>query len=963
MPALLVTLLLLIPAILCTTAARAKDSTDFEGLRIETIRLQADGPLNRISLGDLLKLVRLQEGDRFSLSRARESVQQLYSTELFHDIQVAVSPGSDDNVVVIFRLIRKFLVRKISFEGDVELADRLLRAELAFREGEAYSDVRLEETLARLRELYQTQGFYRTQIEADFQKRNQEALLDIRLQIRAGPQARVRHLEIDTEGEVSEREVLQVIRTREGKRFSKSHSDEDLSLLETHLATRGYLRPDVYLRDGVRYDPETNTVDLIYRVVPRQKTEILFEGMELSPDRLAELPLFNQRGPVQAFLDETAEALQLQLQQEGYFLAKVSLQQVPGQKEPSALLFKVDQGRKYEIAAIRFEGNSNVPDGSLRSLVDVETAGFFSRGKATNRILNSDARKIEFQYHQRGYIRARVEPRLVPANPSEDKLAVLFQITEGPEFRVQNLQVKGNQAVETAILMEEIQLQPGQPFSPIVLAQDRSNLIAFYENLGYRNVDFRSTVTHPQPGQVDLVYDIQEGSQFQLEDIIISGNSTTQRSVVQRELAIQPGDPLSLDKILQSETNLYNLAIFNRVEMNEIPSLNQPTRRSLLIQLEEAKKYTLLYGIGFSKSFDSAASEGVRGTFGITNNNLWGSGRTLSLGLRAGQQLQRGNLSLTLPYLFGKTLPTVLSMTVENEDRISNADLGEDLRVRARPFDSFRILFSSQTERKLSRRESLFFRYNYETVNITVPANLEERVPLQFFREQDDLRLSSLSLTYLNESRDDPAYPSSGFFLNGETQLSTEFLGSNTEFLRILLQGQYYKSLFPGLVLASSLRIGTISPFGTPFDEPVENSVPISERFFSGGATSLRGLPQDLAGPLLRDPESGEVILVEDGSGNSRPVALGGNALLIGNFELRFPIYGLFNGALFYDVGNVFESITELGSSGFSNAVGFGLVLRTPVGPVRLDLGYNTNPPDFPGFNRWNLHINIGHPF
>jgi outer membrane protein insertion porin family len=285
--------------------------------------------------------------------------------------------------------------------------------------------------------------------------------------------------------------------------------------------------------------------------------------------------------------------------------------------------------------------------------------------------------------------------------------------------------------------------------------------------------------------------------------------------------------------------------------------------------------------------------------------------RSLSLGLRAGRQRQRGNISYTLPRVFGWELPTVLTAAVDSELALTE-QRGTRRALTGRPFDAFRIIGSSQSERRLSARESFFVRLNFQNVRINVPPGLESALP--FFREEENLQLSSMSISYLNESRDDPLDPKAGFLLSGEALLSAKFIASDRQFFRILTQGQHYKQLIPGLVLATSLRIGAILPFANDQIIPGANPVPISERFFSGGSTSLRGLPQDLAGPLLRD-ENGDVVLVDE-SGRpdpeGRPVPLGGNGLAIGNVELRFPLFWFISGAVFYDIGNVFRSITDV---------------------------------------------------
>jgi len=353
----------------------------------------------------------------------------------------------------------------------------------------------------------------------------------------------------------------------------------------------------------------------------------------------------------------------------------------------------------------------------------------------------------------------------------------------------------------------------------------------------------------------------------------------------------------------------------------------------------------------------------VRGTLGLSNSNFLGRASTLSLGLRVGAQRQRANISYNLSQFLERKFPSVISLTATNSKALTENIEGGQEAFRGKPFDEFRLIASTQTQRKLSRRDALFFRYNLEKVQITLPENLPG--PLQFFRQEEELLLSSVSLSYLNESRDDPTDPTTGFLLSGDSRLSARLIGSDEDFLRLFTQGQYYRKLFPDLILASSLRLGVIVPFGETAGQPLGNPIPISERFFSGGSTTLRGLPQDLAGPLLRDPVTGEIILVNsrgEPDPNGRPVPLGGNALLITNLELRFPLVALFSGTLFYDFGNVFRNPTDPGS-GFNHAVGAGVQVNTPVGGIRFDFGYSLNPPDVTGFHHWNFHITLGQPF
>ncbi len=924
-----------------------RGADNLEGKNVGQIELESDGPLTMVAPSDLRGLIELRSGDRFSQSAVRHSIQRLFSTRVFHDILVSAEP--DGEVVnVTFTLIRKYLVSELDFTGSTALSKEDLRRAVTIRPGEPYSEDALARSLAKLMDLYRRNGYYKSALTPEFELDQEKALLKVVFRIDSGPRAVVGEFSLEVQGnELDREEVAKWFSLQRRKEFSQSDLTEEMRMVSERLVRRGYLDALVYVREGPDYEPESNQVRLTVRVVPRRKTPIDFVGADLSDEELQDLPLFSERSPAGIFQQETVEALQTKYQSEGYLMAAVRLEDP--QADPNRIVFRIDRGDKLKVGQILFSGNRFATSTELRVLVSVKPSGFFSRGMLTDQILEQDQRNLESFYQQRGFLDAKVTRTL---ERREGKVDVTFQIVEGDRYRVSAFTLTGVEKIDEKMVRKEIRIEANQPFAPLVVAQDRANVIALYENLGYRQVDFRSEIKRTSEHSVEVKYLIREGSQSLVDRIVVTGNSQTRRRVILREVALQSGAPLSLGGVLETEANLYNLAVFNRVQINEEPSHKDPNSKTVIVNVEEAKKYTLLYGIGYS-SF-----EGPRGTVGFTNNNFLGRARTVSLGTRLGRTRQRGNLSYTLPRLLGRKLPTVFSFTIDNEKAQTTRTFGSQRAILGRPFDSFRLIGSMQTERRLSRRESLFFRYRYEDVHLDVPADLE--VPLEFFREEENLRLSSLSVSYLNESRDDPSEPTKGFFVSGDASATSRFIGSEAELLRFFGQGQYYKEVRPGLVWASSLRLGVIAPYART------DRVPISERFFSGGANTLRGLPQDLAGPLLRDSETGEVILVnEDGERdpNGRPLPLGGRALLIFNTELRFPIVGFVKGAAFYDIGNVYERIHDIFLTAPTHTLGLGLLLSTPVGPIRFDVGYNPDPPGLPGFRHFNFNFTLGHPF
>ena len=927
-----------------------------EGMLVGRLELRAAGPLRRISTADLWNLVALEEGRPYLMSKAKQTVQRLYATRAFHDVQVEALPVEHSKSVdVKIHLVRRYLLQEVRFSGDLQLANRELRRELALREGQAYSHEQLQKTLTRLQELYRQNGFYQAQIEPGYQLDGENALVTLSLIVEAGKRATVGSLNLDYDGEIEEREIHSRLATRPGGGFSRVDVEDDIRSLRHYLARQGFLRSNVYLKDNFGYDPQTNTVDLNFGIVLREKTEIRLEGLEENDQELRELLLFQEGSPANVFLEDTANQLLESFQTQGYLLAQCRVETPDG--NPTTIVISVDRGEKFKVGDLLFEGNRFAESGSLEKILQVRRARLFDRGRFTTAMAQADVERIRSYYRQRGFldVKVDVQSRLVEGS---DRIRVVFRLQEGPRYFTKRLSILGNQEIDTDLLMSEIRSNPGNFFSPVQVAQDRASIIAAYENRGFRDVDFRSEVSYPAPGEVEILYLIEEGDQVVADEVIVSGNHHTREAVLEREVVVRKAAPIAQNRVFETEANLYDLAVFSRVNVFETPSFIRPGAKIVHVNVEEAKRYTLVYGIGYS-SF-----EGVRGTLGITDSNFQGRATALWLGLRAGAQRQRATLSYRVPRFLERKASTVFSVTADNEKALTESVDQDTRAIRGRPFDSLRLVASAQTEQRLSRRELLFFRYNLERVRLDVPSDLA--TPLQFFREESRLRFSNLSIAYLNESRDDPSNPREGFFLSGEALLSARLVGSEREFFRVLTQGQYYRKLFPDLLLASSLRIGWIAPFGTTAAPQLDNPIPISERFFSGGSSTLRGLTQDLAGPLLTDADTGRVILVNDlgqPDPNGRPIPLGGNGLVIANLELRFPLVSILSGALFYDVGNVFSSFTELGVEGASQAVGLGVRINSPVGPLRVDAGYNPSPPDVLGFRRWNLHLTLGHPF
>jgi outer membrane protein insertion porin family len=733
--------------------------------------------------------------------------------------------------------------------------------------------------------------------------------------------------------------------------------EKDVRRIDQYLNLKGYLRPRVDLMRIHEWDSSENSIDVSFFVLPRKLTPITFVKDTIPEDIRQNLPIYRSEVPGKHSLDETARYIRDYLDREGLYRSFVEVQ-TENPRAPEKIDISIEKGKRYKISQLKFQGNIYLSRERLENLISTRSSKQMKSLTRTG--IETEQERIKLFYQESGFLNVRVSYEFEEL--PNDELAVLFKIEENERFYVNSLKIQGNDFFSESRIREELRFASGEPFSPLGLSGGQAGLTAIYRNAGFKNVQVRAEYRLNETNSVDVMYFIEEGSQYFNNDYVVVGAKRTKRETIDKQILGQNGEPFSFEKNLESENNLYDLAVFDLVEVNEIPSGKGEDKITRLFSLEESRRLTLIYGIGYSHSFGSTASEGVRGTFGVTDANFLGGARPISLSGRFSRRRQRASLSYTIPKPLDRPLPTLVSLAADNEKRLEIGDDQSILTLRGRPYDSFRIIASSQTEKRLSRRESLFFRYSFERVRNTIPEDLQ--IPLEYFREQEKLRLSSVALSYLSESRDDAFDPHEGFFVKGDTKLALKALGSQEQFFQFLAQGVYSLPLNENATFVSSLRLGFIEPFGDSRNSLVSNPIPISERFFSGGPTTLRGIPIDLAGPLLLD-EEGNPILVNQGTAEKPdmvPVPEGGNALAIVNVELRFPRNRLIGGALFYDIGNVFPSITNY-SGRINQAAGIGIYVRTPIGPIRIDAAYNPDPPDIPGFKRWLFHLNFGHPF
>jgi outer membrane protein insertion porin family len=718
------------------------------------------------------------------------------------------------------------------------------------------------------------------------------------------------------------------ISLRTGRPFSASALNKTVGRLKKLYISRGFLNATIR-PENFRFDQDSNTLDLDLFLDSGPFIYVDLAGASVPRKRLVELvPIYEEGSLDRDLINEGKKRLADYFQGQGFFDVKVKSEdpiEVPEQNAYQ-VNYTIERGEKQKVTSLEFPGMSHFQPGQITPSLEIRTAGWTHRGNFSEELLARDVETLRNLYSGEGFEQAQIEGRIEKDRRGKN-LRVSFHLQEGNRTTVEAVSVIGPRQFSGEELVQALQLQPARPFSPITLEEDKRKLQALYEDRGFADFQLETAVERPQPGKVRLQYRVEEGASSKVGDLHVLGNELTRRKVITRNINFHEGYFFSRTRLLSSEQRLYNMGLFQRV--NILPLNVRPPNhdRPVLIRVEDASPIVLAYGLGYEARQDYKGLQGLRGTFDISHNNLFGLARSLSFRATAGYRLQRGQITLKDPRLFNWEMEGLALIYAERERRTS--------------FVSDRNNASLQILKKRGAADNFFLRYSYETVDLS-----DKYVnPLATGQEYlGKLNLSSFSTAWLRDTRDDPLDPQKGFFHTANFLVTAQAIGSEANYVEFYGQTQAVKKIGPGTVVATSFRLGLIEPFGRQ-DNGLPMQVPITERFFAGGPNTLRGFKLDRAGPL--DPTTGNPV--------------GGNAMIIGNVELRHLLTRNFMVAPFYDTGNVFFLTRNVRLSGFSNTLGLGFRYKTPFGPLRLDVGYNLDPT--PGQKNPLLFFTIGNPF
>jgi outer membrane protein assembly complex protein YaeT len=840
----------------------------------------------------------------------------------------------------------------------------------------------------------QENGFYRASISHSEQQDPENQQVNVTFAIHAGPVAHVGKVEVRGNSIFSRGQIQDIGHIHPADVVTAQIASDAIDRIRKKLQKRNRWLAQVAIATK-EYRTETNTVDYTLQVETGPLVEIVIQGFRLSKATIKRtIPVYEENALDDDLLNEGKRNLLTYMESRGYFDATVGLKKESDPGNLVRVIYSIDPGERHKVVEVEITGNKYFRDEDLRPGMQVQAKNLLlPHGRYSEALLRSDVRDITNKYLANGFSQVKVDSHAEDDYHGNNQIAVFIHITEGPQILVGSFQVVGNDT-QPVTSFPPLNSQPGQPFSDVNVAQDRDILLSYYFNNGYPNATFEATAKPGAENRMDVAFHIHEGERVYVNRVLVTGEEFTRPYVINRELEMKTGDPLSQSSLLDTQQQLYNLGIFSQVDTAvQNPDGSEPSK-NVLVQLREAKRYTFNYGGGFqfqtgqpsNGSNQPLGNAGVSPlvSFDVSRLNFLGRDHTITFESRLGGLQQRGLISYEAPRLFN------------SPDWKATFTGFFDHTVEVTTFTSQRLEAVTQAEQIISRKADgsssavMDYRFNYRLVKAILNQNTKFN-PLEIPLLSLPVRLGEPGFAYIRNHRDNDLETTRGSYITVDAGVASSYFGSQADFSHILAQNATYhpfgkkRGSTKEIVFARATRVGVENPFANTvitqpgFNPPANlTQIPLPERFFMGGGNSHRGFGLNQAGP--RDPLTG--------------FPLGGAGLFLNSFELRFPpptlpfVQENMSFAVFHDMGNVFTdgrhmldsllhwkqnkaSCTQALNTPFiagtgaalcdynyiSHAIGLGIRYKTPVGPVRFDLGYNLNPTVFPSFSSSSLFV------
>lgn len=711
---------------------------------------------------------------------------------------------------------------------------------------------------------------------------------------------------------VEEEAILAVVETKKGDRVDYDRLDQDL---------RDIYRMGFFKDIAIETEEGSSGTIVIFRVVEKPSIgRIAFEGNnELKDDVLKEeLGIKPYSILDNNEVKQGIRRLEDYYRKKGFYNVDIRDQIDPLPNNEVLVTYKISENEKVYISEIEFVGNNTFDDDDLKEIMETSERGFFSwltdSGYLDDKKLEFDVYKIGSFYHNQGYIKAKVDKPKITYD-KEKGLLILIEIDEGNQYHVRDVLVEGDLIVPVEELLEKIRINKEKVFNRELIRKDILTLRDIYSDEGYAYAEVTPlTSEDKEEFAVDITYRISKEQKVYFERINIRGNRITRDKVIRRELKAIEGGYFSGKALKRSTQNLNRLGFFEDVKVQT----KKGSREDLMVlDIDVTERPTGTFSVGAGYSSSEKAFSVVK----ISQENLFGRGQSLSLSAMIGGESDKFDIRFIEPWLFDKPLSADVQVYKwETEyDEYTKDSVGGALGF------GFPLVFDDHTRG--------YIKYGFDDADIT---DIAESAATAIKEMEGKNITSSITFMIKRDSRDRRWNTSRGSINSFSYEYAGGILGGDIYFDKYLARSAWYFPLFWDTVLVAQGRWGYVK-------QRSGGKLPVYQKFSLGGINSVRGFDGGSISP--EDPETGDKI--------------GGEKMMVYNLEYRFPLFKEqgFVGLFFFDAGNVFTEEESYTFSGIRRSAGCGIRWYSPLGPLRLEYGWNLDPLEDEDSGQWEFTV------
>lgn len=853
--------------------------------------------LHSMKSEELLDILNIKIGDIFNPSSVRAGLKLAFLKGIFEDISVEVN--DEDRTFIMVRVRERDIIKKIVIAGNQRLSKKIIKNHFPLKEDQIMRYDRMEDAVKELKNALSERGFPHADIKLAIENTGTPYRVNLLLTIDEGMPEIIKSIKI-----IGPSEAKELIKIEEGDIYDQVNLRKEIERIRLHYKKNNFLKPVV--------GPYTfSNGNLEINIDPGKKLEVVFENNSVlnSETLTKEAPFFEVEDFRDDLVEEAISRIMSLYHSKGFPFVQVA-PVITSNKDTVIIRFFIFEGSEVVVNSVTFEGITI----SEKNLKDVM---LLKKGKLYNPdLIESDkAILIEF-YNALGYLNVVIDDvRIAVKNSRAD---IIIKIKEGTKTLIEGIEIKGAIFISKKEIINAVRIKTGDPYNEVDISDARYKIIDLYLSNGF--IDSKVDIKQ-QAGEkgVKIIFEIDEGKLTLFGKTVISGNAETKNEVIKREMLYENGAPFNPSLLTKTRQRLYKLGLFTDVDVDTIEK--EGDVKNIHVRVKEAKAGVVEFGVGYGDY------ERFRGSFDISYRNLFGMNRQMSFRTEISTLEQRYIVNYTEPWFSGKRLP--FKVFLIKEERTEKTIETRETRYKLR-----RHTASAGFEKKFSERVKGEIFYDFSLVKTF------EVKPDVILTKEDagTIAIAGIRPGIVYDTRDNPFDPRKGVLAGISIKTASGYLLSETDFVKAIVNGSVYQELNKYFVIAFSLKSGMTQGF----DKTTE--LPLVERFFLGGRTTVRGYEQDTLGPKGADGSP-----------------TGGNAFVLTNLELRTDVAKGFGLVTFLDGGNVWKKTGDIKLSEMKYTAGAGIRYNTPVGPLRIDYGHKLDREK--GESRGEVHFSIGHAF